>query len=100
MKSPLCILHIVCATRKRPRPVRFLLENHDYHEKVQLQYGDDLAGFEAFLSTNAPQHLFAAMPKAIANASQRMRQIEAGVRGGEEKREARWKAFLKSELTQ
>lgn len=77
-----------------------IVQREDELEKLQVQYGNDLAGFEAFLSTNASQHFFSAMPKAIANASQRMRQIEAGVRGVEDKHEAEWKALLKTDPTQ
>lgn len=77
-----------------------VVQKEDELEKLQLQYGNDLPAFEAFLGTNASQHLFAAMPKAIANASQRMRQIEAGVRGVENRHEEEWKALLRAESTQ
>jgi len=67
---------------------------------LDLQYRDNLPGFEAFTGTDASRHLIEAMGKASAKTSRRASSALAGLQGIANKHQQEWRVLFKAELSQ
>jgi hypothetical protein len=69
-------------------------------EQLDLQYRNDLPGFEAFSETNASRHFIEAMRRAHAKSVSRTMSTLEGLQGIAKKHLLEWRALFKAELSQ
>jgi len=68
--------------------------------ELDLQYRNDLPGFETFTESNASRHLIESMAKANAKSVNRTMSALEGLEGIANRRLQEWKALFKAELSQ
>jgi hypothetical protein len=69
-------------------------------EELDLQYRNDLPGFEAFTETEASRHFIESMGKADVEAVSRTTSAFEGLQGIVNTHQQEWKALFKAELSQ
>jgi hypothetical protein len=69
-------------------------------EELDLQYRNDLAGFEVFSETDASRHFIEALAKADAKSDSRMKSALEVLQGIANKHQQEWRVLLKAELSQ